>query len=273
MPTGSPTSFTGLQQAGAAAATQQAATRAGAERASTEAAAYNQKYKVQQLGPEAASKLMLPDGGAVPATWTEERAANAGARDVSDKQREDFGSLSVARSLVRSYDEMTKKLNTETTFLAAQRKGLALRADAATGRNAVAAAYMKERDAFNGRLTKSLGGDSGTLNTQDITRMTNALVNLGDTKQVRDAKSSFLNMIVDVSADAKERAMTGRQTFAEARASIEGRVQDMIKQMEAKPPTRTDVAKARRDARGDPAKAIDLLKQRGFNPMYDVGDK
>ena len=277
-----PADYQAIQERAARTATRQAATRTAAE-ASAGVTARAGAERALPMEPKESSSLLMPNGQSVPTGMTRDQAIAAGAREVTPQMREQLAGLDQARAIISSVDAMTKPLIQAKTPLGAVRQQAVLQGGAFTKTNPLAAMYLDSRQSFNGVLSRAIGGERGVLTDRDIVRITNSFPGFGDTGTIRDAKINMLRILLETATEAQKRVVLGSQSLDEARTSIDARVQEMIQKMESgasqgaaapsqapQAATKDDFARARRDAKGDPQKTIDLLQQRGFDPLLEV---
>jgi hypothetical protein len=262
-------------------------TRQAAERTAAEAAAgvtaRTGAERALPMEPKEASNLLMPNGQSVPTGMTRAQAIAAGAREVTPQMREQLAGLDQARAIISGVDSMTKPLIQAKTALGAVRQQAVLQGGALAKTNPLAAMYLDSKQSFNGVLSRAIGGERGVLTDRDIIRITSSLPGFGDTATIRDAKIGMLRILLETATEAQKRVILGSQSLDEARTSIDAKVQAMIQKMEGgaeqgaaapsqalKSATKEDFARARRDAKGDPQKTIDLLQQRGFDPLLEV---
>lgn len=130
-----------------------------------------------------------------PKGMTEGQYRNGPYRQLDDKEKDAVVQYKVAQKTVETMNRVADQLITAKTPAQALKQKIALEAGAYTGRNGLASAYQKDRDAFSSRMARLV--EVGVLTNTDVTRWSDTFGSFGDTVQTLKAKQALFGEIQD----------------------------------------------------------------------------
>lgn len=128
-----------------------------------------------------------------PKGMTEGQYRSGPYRQLDDKEKDAVVQYRVAQKTVETMNKVADQLITAKTPFQAAKQKLALEAGAYTGKNGLAAAYQKDRDAFSSRMARLV--EVGVLTNTDVTRWSDTFGSFGDTVQTLKAKQALFGEI------------------------------------------------------------------------------
>jgi hypothetical protein len=121
-----------------------------------------------------------------------------GSEKLSDAQRKTYDQIGSSKSLLSVLKTMWDEIAPQSRL-----EGTRMFAAAKTGQNPQAKAYMDERKAFLGIISRGLGGEVGVLTDRDIDRVDKALARIGanpfenETAEEAELKWNTIAQIID----------------------------------------------------------------------------
>jgi hypothetical protein len=144
-------------------------------------------------------KLVLPQRGV-----TEGQLRSGDFTEISDKQKEAWGEIENSGQTLNALFGMVEPLITAKTPAQALKQYAALSVGAVSKKNAAAATYMADSEAFSSRMARVFGSEVGVLTQGDVDRWKRALPTFGDTVDVKNQKKK---VFLDIYKQSRAMAM------------------------------------------------------------------
>lgn len=154
-----------------------------------------------------------------PKGLTEGQYRNGPYRQLDDKEKDAVVQYKVAQKTVDTMNRVANQLITATTPAQALKQKIALEAGAYTGRNGLASAYQKDRDAFSSRMARLV--EVGVLTNTDVTRWSDTFGSFGDTVQTLKAKQALFGEIQDETQRMLKLKLGGKPITSAARSKLD----------------------------------------------------
>lgn len=139
-------------------------------------------------------KLVLPPRGV-----TEGQLRSGDYTEITDKQKEAWGEIENSGVTLKSLFSMVEPLIKAQTPAQALKQYGQLSLGAVSKKNAAAATYLADSEAFSSRMARVFGSEVGVLTQGDVERWKRALPTFGDTVAVKDMKKKVFFDIYDQS--------------------------------------------------------------------------
>ncbi|MFN3075378.1 MAG: hypothetical protein ABT940_00580 [Alphaproteobacteria bacterium] len=154
-----------------------------------------------------------------PKGLTEGQYRNGPYRQLDDKEKDAVVQYKVAQKTVDTMNRVANQLITAKTPAQALKQKIALEAGAYTGRNGLAAAYQKDRDAFSSRMARLV--EVGVLTNTDVTRWSDTFGSFGDTVQTLKAKQALFGEIQEETQRLLKLKLGGKPITTAARSRLD----------------------------------------------------
>jgi len=154
-----------------------------------------------------------------PKGLTEGQYRNGPYRQLDDKEKDAVVQYKVAQKTVDTMNRVADQLITAKTPAQALKQKIALEAGAYTGRNGLASAYQKDRDAFSSRMARLV--EVGVLTNTDVTRWSDTFGSFGDTVQTLKAKQALFGEIQDETQRMLKLKLGGKPITSAARSKLD----------------------------------------------------
>jgi hypothetical protein len=154
-----------------------------------------------------------------PKGLTEGQYRNGPYRQLDDKEKDAVVQYKVAQKTVDTMNRVANQLITAKTPAQALKQKIALEAGAYTGRNGLAAAYQKDRDAFSSRMARLV--EVGVLTNTDVTRWSDTFGSFGDTVQTLKAKQALFGEIQEETQRLLKLKLGGKPISSAARSRLD----------------------------------------------------
>jgi hypothetical protein len=139
-------------------------------------------------------KLVLPPRGI-----TEGQLRGGDYTEITDKQKEAWGEVENSGQTLKSLFGMVEPLITAKTSAQAMKQYANLSVGAISKKNAAAATYAADSEAFSSRMARVFGSEVGVLTQGDVERWKRALPTFGDTVEIMKMKKQVFMDIYDQS--------------------------------------------------------------------------
>lgn len=154
-----------------------------------------------------------------PSGLTEAQYRTGPYRQLDEKEKDALIQYKVAVKTVDTMNKVANKLITATTPAQAAAQWTKLHAGAVSGKNGLAAAYLKDLDSFSSRMARLV--EVGVLTNTDVTRWSNTFASFGDTVHTVKAKQALFGEIQDETARLLRTRLGGKQIGTTERSSLD----------------------------------------------------
>jgi hypothetical protein len=129
--------------------------------------------------------------------------------EVTDKQKENWGEVVNSGMTLDSLFKLIDPIVTARTPMQAGKQWTQLTLGAASKKNAAAATYKADSEAFSSRLSRVFGSEVGVLTQGDIDRWLRALPTFGDTVEVKNMKKKVFTDIYQQAREMTKKKIAG----------------------------------------------------------------